>query len=426
MNAQIASTPTTILDGAGHIAVDLRCTHCGCNLRTQPASGKCPECGHPVVDTAGAYLPQLDAEGRITVDLPCVSCGYNLRTQPITGRCPECAAPVAHSARGHYLHFAPPRWVARLAGGALMLIVAIGGSFVGGILFVVVGFLAGAGIGRGASGLDYVFLILAITVSVPCLWLFIRGLIDLTAADPFAKFRREGLSARRLVRYCLIALPVLILTSIALASLGFWASPLGISFLLSAALILLSALAGLAYFVLPLAVLRHIMALMRRTPRTGLVLFAKIEFWALLISSLVYVGNHVVFMFVAFPAFAAIAGGPNMPVMGYAGGPNSPNTITTTSAPALTALGYAPTATQTISYTGPDGVTIATTVPASPPLAAAPLPTFGPLLLISGVAMWLGGCGSLGVGIAGLILLIMVWRALANAAHLAEASALSD
>ena len=32
-------------------------------------------------------------ERLIDFDLPCVACEYNLRTQPVTGRCPECQSP---------------------------------------------------------------------------------------------------------------------------------------------------------------------------------------------------------------------------------------------------------------------------------------------------------------------------------------------
>ncbi|MFQ5807615.1 MAG: hypothetical protein ACE5I3_14300 [Phycisphaerae bacterium] len=97
MSSETAPTPVTILDSTGHVAADLKCFNCAYDLRTQPVTSRCPECGHPVAETAVGYLPQLDREGRVAGDLPCVSCEYNLRTQPATGLRSQCASPVARS-----------------------------------------------------------------------------------------------------------------------------------------------------------------------------------------------------------------------------------------------------------------------------------------------------------------------------------------
>ena len=114
MNEQDSATSTAILDASGHIAVNLPCVRCRYNLRTQPVSANCPECAHPVIETLTRYLPTLDHLGRVAQDLLCTSCGYNLRTLALTGICPECTAPVAQSARGRFLHLAPPLWLKRI------------------------------------------------------------------------------------------------------------------------------------------------------------------------------------------------------------------------------------------------------------------------------------------------------------------------
>jgi predicted RNA-binding Zn-ribbon protein involved in translation (DUF1610 family) len=414
-------TPTTILDATGHIAVDLPCARCRYNLRTLAVDGKCPECGHPVTETTAGYLPMLDREGRVADDLPCVSCGYNLRTLVATGICPECAAQVALSTRGHYLHLASPRWVKRLASGALLLIIALACAFVlplAWLIFVFIISLVGAPLQGDIDAVWLGFAALAIMLAVVCIWLFVRGLLQLTAREPGARFRGEGLSARKLVRYGMLALPVLVLSGMFLPPLpgvvGITLMPFLPGF--HAFLLLV------AFMILALAFLRHIATLMRRIPRPGLVTFAKIEFWGGLLSGIVYVGSHVLLMIVSFRAFAPLAGGAGMPMTPYAAGPSAPGAAVTTSAPAFTSLGYTST---TVTYVGPGGVTTTASMPASMPMAWGP-PAFGPLFFLVTTLTMTAGCATLIVGIAGLVLLILVWRALANAARLAEQNALPN
>jgi len=410
VDAQAPPTPTTILDATGHIAVDLPCTKCRYNLRTLPVDGKCPECGHPVTETTAGYLPILDREGRVADDLPCVNCGYNLRTLVATGICPECAARVALSTRGHYLHLAPPRWVKRLAQGALLLIMVPVGAFTSVLLTAWIYFVV------SGPARDGRVLLLSIIIGTVCLWLTVRGLLQLTAPEPGTKFRGEGFSARKLARWCLLTLPLFLVGSLALT--GLQLAPLG--FTLSPVVSLFAVVTLVAFMILPLALLRHVMALMRRIPRPGLVTFAKIEFWGGLVGGIVYLTSHVLMMFVSFSAIAPLAGGAGMPMTPYAGGPNTPGTAATASAPTLTSLGYTPT---TVTRVGPGGVT--TTMPASMPMVMTP-PTFGPMFFLATTLAMVSGCGTLIVGIAGLVLLILVWRALANAARLAEQNALPN
>jgi hypothetical protein len=411
---QLSTEPHTILDSAGCVAVDLACVSCRYNLRSLPVDGKCPECGHLVTETTAGYLPTLDREGRVDGDLLCVNCGYNLRTMPATGVCPECAARVALSARGHYLHVAPPAWVKRLANGALLLMIAMICSIALPIIWAIFSFVGAlaAGAGQGISdGMLWLLGGLIIAAGVACLWLTVRGLLHLTAREPGQEFRGEGLSARRLVRYSLLAVAILTLgTFVFMFPRPIWLFGPGVTMLTG-----FSVVAVIVYMLLPLALLRHIMALMRRIPRPGLVTFAKIEFWGGLISGVLYVGSYTLMMVATFRAIGPLAAGAAAPMTPYAAGPNTPGVAATTSAPALTALGYIPA-----TATSP-GRTV-TTAPTSAPVVMTP-PAFGPALGIAVVLSVASSCGMLIIGIAGFVLLILVWRALANAARLAEQNA---
>jgi len=352
----------------------------------------------------------LDATGHIAVDLPCAKCRYNLRTLAVDGKCPECAFPVARSAGGNYLHHAPARWVRRLANGALLLVIALCGG--GGLWLVatIAGLTAAATGGPGSAVMfEAVLPMLMIVIGVVGLWFVIRGLAQLTTPDPTAQFRREGFTACKLVRYGLIVLPVSILAAVGLTGLRPGA-PLNFQFPLTVTSTIGIALSGLVYFVLSLATLRYIATLMQRIPGRGLVIFAKIEFWGLLIAGLLYGGSA--------STFAPVTCGPNVPVRPSAAGPNSPNAVTATSAPALTYVDCTPTAPPTITFIGRGGARVTTTMPTSgPPF---------PLYFLSAGVMDVSGRSLLCVFIAGLVLLILVWRALANAARLAEQNALPN
>ena len=413
MQDHISPASTSILDAGGHVAVDLACVNCRYNLRTQPVDGKCPECGHPVTETTAGYLPILDRDGRVADDLPCVNCGYNLRTLVATGICPECAAQVALSARGHYLHHAPPRWVKRLAGGALLLIVAIAVAIALGVVMIVTGIIIGTVVGQVPPGLEDALLILSCVFGAGVVSLIVVGLAHLTAPDPVSTFREEGFTARRLVRWCALALPVLVLSGLFLSPLPGVVGITPIPFFpgIHAFLLLV------AFMILALALLRHIATLMRRIPRPGLVTFAKIEFWFFLVATLVYVGGVGFLMFASLRMVPAFPVGPNMPMPGYATGPSSLS-VATTSAPAPNPSIYTSTRAYTLTRVGPRGVAVTTTTPTSGPMATRLPPSALPLIVASILSM-VGGCTMFGVQIAGLVLLIMVWRALANAARLA-------
>ena len=60
----------------------------------------------------------VDGAGVVVADLPCRKCSYNVRAQPVTGRCPECGAPVGVAVHGDLLRYGDPGWLRGLSKGA--------------------------------------------------------------------------------------------------------------------------------------------------------------------------------------------------------------------------------------------------------------------------------------------------------------------
>jgi hypothetical protein len=83
--------------------------------------------------------PPTDAHGRLLQNAFCLTCGYNLRGQPLTGLCPECGSPVETSAHGDLLRYADPQWLSKLVTGITWLLISSalavgGGCLMGGIV----------------------------------------------------------------------------------------------------------------------------------------------------------------------------------------------------------------------------------------------------------------------------------------------------
>lgn len=310
--------------------------------------------------------------------------------QPLDGRCPECGAPVRLSASGFYLRFAEPNWVRRLARGALLIIIAMIAGFVGYIAVVGVAMaVAFATINtQGPPTAIVVMMVLQAVFGLGVAALVLAGVYQLTSPDPARTATPEGLSARRLARSCLWPLPLAFIGGFAVSALNATRFGMGAVGVLTAIIMGVTAIAALiAGVVMPAALLRHFMNLMGRVPRPGLVTFAKIEFWGYIVCSVLGVASYVVliFAFVIPTATAAAAAAP-------------------TSLPAAGAAG-----TQVVTVYGPTGATAT-----MPTTAFAGTPPAGMLAIsmITGLA----GCGMLVVSVAGFVLLIMVWRALADAA----------
>lgn len=305
----------------------------------------------------------LDASGRLAGDLTCANCRYNLRTQPVDGKCPECAFPVARSAHGYYLQNAPPRWVKKLADGAMRLIIGamcslgLAGLDYNG--FFIYGFTGVGGIPGGGAAL----LILILAASAVCLWLLVGGLWRLTASDPLKKYRKEGLSARRVTRFCAVLLPVFALAGH--SSPWPWNTPWRL--LLSIPALVAWTLLIAECMVLPLALFQYLSSLMRRVPSSRLAVLAAAAYWAGLGCGLLFVVGAVVRLC-----------SPHFPTVWVRFGP--------------------------------------TTVATNPP-------PFGALRILGSFSFLIGGVGVVIILLAAFVLLIRVRRVLARAARLAEANA---
>ena len=305
----------------------------------------------------------LDASGHIAVDLACANCRYNLRTQPVDGKCPECAFPVARSAHGYYLRSAPPRWVKKLADGATRLIIGVICSLgLAGLAyndFFIYGFTGAAGVPGGGAAL--VMLILA--ASAVCLWLLVGGLWRLTASDPLQRYRNEGLSARRVTRFCAVLLPIFALPGLALPTP--WTAPWRV--LMSTTALVAWALLIAECLVLPLALLQYLSNLMRRVPSSRLAALATAAYWAGLSCGLTFVAGAVIRLC-----------SPYFPTVWVRFGP--------------------------------------TTVATNPP-------PFGALRILGWFSFLIGGAGVVVILLADFVLLILARRVLAKVGRLAEVSA---
>jgi len=200
----------------------------------------------------------LDRDGRVRIDLACLKCGYNLRTLAVDGLCPECALPVERSIRGDLLKYADPRWVRRLALSAELL-------FIAAIAPLVVAPMVGLAIALSdpwpQTG-DLLFAVAGVGGMVAGVAV-LAGFLGITTREPRISLRPEGVSARRVCRYSLLALAVLVVISVAPSlfsgAWSWWTSRL-------------CAMASLvtALGVLPLSFLQHLASLLRRVPAEDL------------------------------------------------------------------------------------------------------------------------------------------------------------
>ncbi len=100
-----AEADRAVLDAAGRLQIDLRCTSCGSDLYGQRPESPCPKCSWPIYQslprsTADPDRPHrpppvtIDEDDRVGGDIQCVRCKYNLRGISRTGNCPECGMAV--------------------------------------------------------------------------------------------------------------------------------------------------------------------------------------------------------------------------------------------------------------------------------------------------------------------------------------------
>jgi len=303
-------------------------------------------------DQLQSVRPILDGTGHVAVDLNCFNCGYNLRTQPVTGRCPECGHPVRLSLSEQFLRFGSPQWVRQLARGALLLIIAAG-VLAGGRVFVltpmqgVLPFTAPTGVTspsfRLLGSLDqFVFWAGIIALVMFALW-------TVTKPNPATRFRAEGLSARRILRVCacLLSVPlVLSLLTMLHSNQAIATVPPPSPFaLFTPAFTVLAISSGvtsvIALVVTLLALLRHLGGLMSRVPRPGLARFCRIEFWGVLVSGAALLAGYT--WTTAFVVIPMVTVPPTRVALPAAGLAVAPGTTPTPATSMPTALMTVPT-----------------------------------------------------------------------------------
>ena len=268
MTRPSADKPTVPRDGEGRISADLPCANCRYNLRGLVMTGVCPECAYPIASTVAGHRVRVDKRGRFRAALACAGCGGALLSVPPGGACPACGHRLSESIRRHYLPHATPGWVENLAGGILLILAA-------GVLYgVLLLYLWVAAFHRWMNLDAY-----DLTQGVPKALLLcttvlaILGIILLTIRDPTTEERPEGLTARRVVRWSLVVAvvvggidevwrwPAFVEPSRAMLLFTYHWSPLALR------------------VVLPLALLRHLVTLLRRIPSRGAARFGLVTFW---------------------------------------------------------------------------------------------------------------------------------------------------
>jgi hypothetical protein len=318
----------------------------------------------------------LDAEGRIVVDAPCVNCGYNLRMLKADAVCPECSTPVGYSLRGYLLKYASPQWVQRVARGGWLLVVVIGLSWLVGLAVGAWGAYLGmsqVAAGRAVPAFDTrAVSLVSVIAFAPVAVLTLVALVFFTTPNPADTLPGTDSAARRWLRGSLWLY--------AASTLFAWFVGLMPESVLSvgtrAAFTALSMPAGLAISTLMGVLgLRYTGQLMLRIPRPGLVRFARVCFWGVLICGL------------------------------------------------LVATAYA-----FLSGTMAQNIAAASTPSTAPSSASMPFGAAGPPAPAAGLGMMLAACpGCVGIGffVASFVLLIMASAALSGAARDARQNAAS-
>jgi hypothetical protein len=145
-----------------------------------------------------------DSAGRLAEDLACIKCGYNLRGADAEGACPECGLAVGRSARGHWLRYCDPGWLASIWQGLNLLGIVIA-------CVVLLVMLERAGwVTRGAWGDTLAMIALAGAISTAAV-LGVVGFWKATRPDPAKLGDEWPVNARRAARVLLIGSIVVII-----------------------------------------------------------------------------------------------------------------------------------------------------------------------------------------------------------------------
>ncbi|NLF31382.1 MAG: hypothetical protein GX591_10930 [Planctomycetes bacterium] len=150
--------------------------------------------------------------------VPCIACGYDLRGLAPNDVCPECGTPVRDSLEGDFLPTAPPRYVRRLARGAILMLCGTLLTLAG-ILLAVGALVAYANLGIRLPAVPW---IAALSALAGCLS-DLCGAWLIGSRDPRHLWRDGVFPLRRVVRGTALLAPALE----AWLALGAMAHPVG-------------------------------------------------------------------------------------------------------------------------------------------------------------------------------------------------------
>jgi len=223
----------------------------------------------------------FDDDGVIATDIACRRCAYNLRGLREDGRCPECGTPVGLSTSGDLLRFADPDWVEKLARGVRLM---LWGLLITIVVSVIVGCIVGA---TGSPEM------LTKVVSLLSGLLILYGAWLLTTPDPSRIGEDRYVTARRVIRFCLIA--GLIGEAFEIAKDGISPAPWVLTILLTALAVILQLTGVVGEF----AKFRYIENLADRIPNRKLASFARFMRWAFCIglTAMILLGAALAFGF---------------------------------------------------------------------------------------------------------------------------------
>lgn len=299
----------------------------------------------------------------VAEDLPCQQCGHNLRTLGFAGVCTECGTPVEYSLRGYLLRHVDIGWVRRVARGCVLLIVGLSLLVIGTVVMAIWGIAEAMSTGYTRGAMPAMDLMQMTQTSIvfyaPITVLVVLALSWITTREPNNVPGMDS-PARAWLRRSLW----LYVASWLFGLVLFFTPARWMSFSTQGVLMALNAPIGMAIFTLmSVLAMRYFAQLMARVPRPGLVQFANVCFWGLLICGSLMTLGSLLSIGMNAQTMAALRAGTPLP--------------TTTIAPPGTGL---------------------------PPNLA----TFG----VGMVATGCGGCVGFGFDVAAFVLLIMVCSAL--------------